>query len=451
MTFRTILVGLLAAFCATFATVGFMVMYFNRPTQAAVETSKHLIVAKVDLELGQEIQENMLSKVEWFSDELPAGAFAETETIVGKFVTIPMVGGETIMARKIAETATNLQCGEGMRAIAIEVKSVSTSVGQNLLPGNRVDIIWQSNNRLPADIDPFALRILQNVKILSVGDVKNGAQGKSITLEVTPKMDENLIYAQSCGTLALSLLNPNDSEGVDPVEAVNLKTLLDEKRQSLEQPPVPPTPAWESPFNELLAQFSQLKTDLEQNPVEPTVPEEKRTAFDKIAKGMRAITIRTPDESSGVAGLLQPGDRVDLHFSLNDKAKVDERSYRQFGTKLAAVCTMIENIEVLAVDTQLYESDDAERKEMSQSVTLVVPEAMQHEIARAERLGSITLSLRGKEDRVDGPPRMLMSVDEFMAQNIPLPKAPVQQDSPMKIRTYRGSSFSEVVLYPLGT
>ncbi len=443
MSFRTIIVGIIAAVCGTFATAGMMILY-KPASEVAAKPTVSLLVAKVDLELGQQISENMVSSIEWFSPTIPPHAVMALDGVVGKYVVNPINAGETILDRKIGDTPSKLQCIDGMRAFAIEVKSVSTSVGQNLVPGNRVDIIWQTSQQLNSEIDPIAIRLLQNVKILDVSEVKSSE--RSITLEVKPKMDEDLLYAQKVGTLALSLRNPNDAEGVEPIESVNLRSMIAEREADLlakkeaEKKPQPPT-EWENLISTFASRMDKIELQMTQ-PVTATKAE-PRTAFEKIEKGMRAITILTPDESFGVAGLLEPGDRVDLHFTLAGKSDVTAEALRLAGKKIAPVTTLIENLEVLAVDSQLYTLEQGDEKKMSRSVTLIILDSMQQEITRAEKLGNLTLTLRGQADRDSGPARTVTTIDEFLAENIP---DSIEQriESTPTIRTYRGQTVNEI-------
>jgi Flp pilus assembly protein CpaB len=82
---------------------------------------------------------------------------------------------------------------------------------------------------------------------------------------------------------------------------------------------------------------------------------------------------------------------------------------------------LLENMEVLAVDTQLLVRDDNEDKKMSRSVTLIGSLEMGRQIAQADELGTITLVLRGKEDSQTNEPRLMCNLDDYlsscMAQN----------------------------------
>lgn len=453
MTFRTLFVGILAAACATFATIGFMMLYLNRPAPDATP-KKSIVVARVDLELGQELEENALTLAEWHADTLPDGAYASAEGLVGKYVTIPMIAGEALNQRKIAEEPTNLQAAPGKRVIAIEAKSAAASVGQNLVPGNRVDVLWFSGGKVDKEDDPYTLRLLQNVKVLGVGATKDGAQNRSISLELDPGMDENVLYAQECGTLALALLNPNDTEGVNPVEVNNLKDILEESRESrkaLERQAIE-NPKWVA---ELTEKNNELKRQVEDLATKTPTREEQlvvdRSGLERLKPGMRGVTIETPTESQGVAGLLEPGDRVDLHFSVKDVFKGKTvLGYDISSDSSGAVCKLMENVEVMAVDTQTEVSEEGMSKKMSNSVTLVVPEEYVSEINLAKQLGELTLVLRGADDMGDGDPKLLSTVQDFVAELAPVvlnAETPAAQT--LRVKTFRGTAAGELPLYRL--
>ena len=58
--------------------------------------------------------------------------------------------------------------------------------------------------------------------------------------------------------------------------------------------------------------------------------------------GMRAFTIHTPSMSSGMAGFAMPGDHVDVLLTMSG----DDKD----GTGGGSTMTLLENIEVMAVD-----------------------------------------------------------------------------------------------------
>jgi pilus assembly protein CpaB len=441
MSLRTIIVGILAAVCGICATVG--VMTINRkPVVSASKASARVLVARTDIDLGEQIDEHLLDEIDWMSEKLPDGALTSQGEAIGKFCVAPIMAGELVSATRLGDSATTLNPSPGMRAYTIEAPSASTNLGRNLMPGNRVDIIWQTNNKLKSEKDPISVRLLQNVKILAVGQVQGETDGrqKSVTLEVKPTMDENLAFAQAYGKLSLSLRNPGDDEGVDPVETNRFKDILEELEGEQQPTPAP----WEKLVQELGARIAGLEADLAA--AEEAPPQPERDTLIRIPEGMQGVTIQTPGPATGLAGLLEPGDRVDLQLTLGiDFNRRVMLANRAGGVGKIPSETLIENIEVLAVDSNIYNMAGEGEKKVPQSVTLIVQKEMVADINRAAELGTLTLTLRGRADAQAGPPRTVMSVEQFVERHIPVVDETVLAEGenarpPVYIRTLRGPS-----------
>lgn len=451
MTFRTLLVGILAACCATFATVGFMVIYLgnaNVSNKGKESPKLQVVVAKTDLELGQKLEANVLRLVDSPLGTIGDGLYQDPSELIGKFVSVPMLAGELLDSRKISDELTTLQAAPGKRVVAIDGKNATVSVGRNLVPGNRVDVIWFSSNQNGNNADePYTLRLLQNVKVLSVGFTEDKTD-KSISLELDPGMDENLIFAQQRGMIALSLKNPNDTEGVDPVEISNLRDILEQNREKrLQDQRI----ATELPaeLSELQKRHAELQQDYDKLVADEATKNDSKYRLKRLKPGMRGVTIETKSEAVGAAGLLEPGDFVDLHLTVNDLQKdFLNVSYGAEKSKSSASCLLLKCVEVLAVDLQTEETEDGMKKEMSKSVTLVVPEAMVEEINLADQMGEIKLTLRGEADSIADSPILVTSVDEFFQTLAPVmvdETASAQQV--LRIRTFRGTAAGDVPLY----
>ena len=111
-----------------------------------------------------------------------------------------------------------------------------------------------------------------------------------------------------------------------------------------------------------------------------------------LGPGMRAVTIPV-DPNSGVAGLVFPGDRVDLVLSSQVTGGEDQ-------PELKVAETFIRNIRVLATD-QRMDSKNAEGKDEVKTYNLVTVEAtpkIAEKIAVAQNIGRISLSLRSIAD-----------------------------------------------------
>jgi pilus assembly protein CpaB len=127
----------------------------------------------------------------------------------------------------------------GNRAISISVDATASVTGL-VLPGNNVDII--GTFRFPEmkgdkSFDTLTLTILQNVKVLATGTDMGGAvfsgmsparrrKGYStVTLSLTPKEVEMIIFASQKGRLTLSLRNKEESRIEKNLQSVNFDYL----------------------------------------------------------------------------------------------------------------------------------------------------------------------------------------------------------------------------------
>ncbi len=125
----------------------------------------------------------------------------------------------------------------GFRAISISVDNIS-SVTNLIQPGDRVDII--GTFRFPEmkgdmSLDTLTLTILQYVKIIATGTNYGLKEGKeksrrngnynTVTLELTPKEAEMIIFASQKGRLTLTLRNQIESAIETDLQSVNFKFL----------------------------------------------------------------------------------------------------------------------------------------------------------------------------------------------------------------------------------
>src|SRR4051794_10518625 len=111
-----------------------------------------------------------------------------------------------------------------------------------------------------------------------------------------------------------------------------------------------------------------------------------------LGPGMRAVTVGV-SATSGVAGFVFPGDRVDLVLTQEVTGGGD-------GPPLRASETIVRNIRVLAVDQRLNSRDES-GNQVAQTVATVTFEAtpkISEKIAVAQTIGQLSLSLRSLAD-----------------------------------------------------
>lgn len=179
-----------------------------------------------------------------------------------------------------------------------------------------------------------------------------------------------------------------------------------------------------------------------------------------IPRGKRAVTIQTPNVSTGVAGFILPGNKVDVLLTLSNPGKDD-------ATGGGGTTTLLQNVEILAVDQRIEAPSEnvVDPKEL-RSVTLLVTPAEAARLDLGQNKGVLSLALRNPEDTITTEIESatlnglrLNRVGPLAAAE--LPSVPVesseqvsQKETPKiswnpPIRTLRGSSSGFVYVQPV--
>jgi pilus assembly protein CpaB len=121
-----------------------------------------------------------------------------------------------------------------------------------------------------------------------------------------------------------------------------------------------------------------------------------------VPDGMRAFTILTPSVASGVGGFILPGNKVDVLLTLE-------------GRRGVITTTLVQNLEILAVDQQLdAPSDNRVDPRQLRSVTLLVTPEQAARLGLAHNKGALHLALRNHSDErlLETPPARLAELDD---------------------------------------
>lgn len=180
-----------------------------------------------------------------------------------------------------------------------------------------------------------------------------------------------------------------------------------------------------------------------------SAPGEKASLSALIEPGMRAVSVRV-DDVRGVAGFIQPGDRVDVVLTrVEHSAKFNrDESYSDI---------LLYNVKVLAIDQQAAERQ--EKAQVVKAVTLEVTAEQGQKLVLASGAGTLSLILReaGGGKTAEAARRVTMSD----LSNAETPKASdrdAQQASTSdasegnaparsRVRILRGSKDEEVEVY----
>ena len=138
-----------------------------------------------------------------------------------------------------------------------------------------------------------------------------------------------------------------------------------------------------------------------------------------LGPGMRAVTVSV-NQSSGVAGFVFPGDRVDLVLTQSVSGGGD-------GPPLKVSETIIRNMRVLATDQRTDSKDEEGKTEVKtfSNVTLETTPKLSEKIAVAQTMGSLSLSLRSIADN-NAELQRAIAAGEVTVPNSKDPKAEKQ-------------------------
>lgn len=165
-----------------------------------------------------------------------------------------------------------------------------------------------------------------------------------------------------------------------------------------------------------------------------------------LIPGLRAVSISvTP--TSGVAGFIFPGDRVDVivtHEVIQNGGQVEGRSRKVSET-------MLRNVRVLALDQKM--NDQLTEAKLAQVVTLEVSSKQAETLALAAEMGTLSLALRSiaRKDlegnvgaiKVDDSEMPQLTWDSDISQVLPSPAN--RTGAVQKIKIIRGSESTEAV------
>ena len=139
-------------------------------------------------------------------------------------------------------------------------------------------------------------------------------------------------------------------------------------------------------------------------------PQDRGFLAAALTPGMRALSVPAVG-TSGVAGFVFPGDRVDLMLT----STVDGAA----GPSLKATETIVRNIRVLATDQRTVPEDAKGSKEIKSfgMVTLEVTPRIAEKIMVAQTIGSLSLSLRPLADNTSELERAIAAGDVSVPAN----------------------------------
>ena len=243
-----ILCGIMA-FVITRRSISEMYAEFNRKSKTVfVLTAKNYLpkgqpLREEDLSITRRLQQGLTGEEIVISKETKDEVYA---TWLGKVLAYDVPEGHLIRKSDFTITVGRQSFSQmipykadktAMRALSIDV-DMTSSVSGLIGPNDNVDIL--STFRFPDDkgnagLDTITMTVLQNVKVLAVGhhylgnrnrpQGRQGSNYRTVTLAVTPKEAELLVFSSRKGELTLTLRNPKDPYTEKNIQDVNFEFL----------------------------------------------------------------------------------------------------------------------------------------------------------------------------------------------------------------------------------
>lgn len=197
-----------------------------RTVEVNIADIVQVLVAGKNIRLGDSVRSKDLKWQEWPKQAAVSGYIIKSRNpkaasnYSGAIARAPFLEGEPIKEQKLIKASEGGVMAailpSGMRAISTPIRE-ETSAGGFILPNDRVDVIVSRKVRTARKEEHVSETVLRNVRVLAIGqniemkDGKKVANGKTATLELSPRQTETLTLAQSMGDISLSLRSLADA------------------------------------------------------------------------------------------------------------------------------------------------------------------------------------------------------------------------------------------------
>lgn len=228
----------------------------------------NVVVAAADLPSGAIIHPENVRMAPVPREFAPRNSFEKLDDVKDRVVTSAILKDEPVAASRLAPPGSGPGLAPmipaGYRAVAVRVNDV-IGVAGFIQPGMRVDVL--ASGRLPGVDDSVTRTILQNVVVLSAGQVLQPEpkgqviNAQVVTLQVRPDEAEILTLTSGEGRIQLVLRNSSDSK-IEPTPGAHLAAIYGSADRSVRnvvnqapvrtvsaapKAPLPPAPAPPTP------------------------------------------------------------------------------------------------------------------------------------------------------------------------------------------------------------
>ena len=339
---KSLILLVLALGCGLVASIGISQVLDNQnKKQAAIETVP-IYVALHNINLGDPVDDGMVSLQEWPKDKVPVGAVTKWEDIEGRrpktiiFQGEPLNDGKFLAKGETHDPIAGIPPGMRLKTVSVDARKSAAGL---LSPGDRVDVqLFVQRNERAGIERPSTKIILQNIRVYAVDQaVQRTSEGteersvaKTVSLVVSPQQASRMTTAENMGEISLIPRNPDDDVIVDDSEQSldDLFARSDANNREKERE------AFDKDEEE--SADDQVQKDLAQHPVVAVVPpfrmkiiypnEVSRVDFD-ASTGEPLDAEGDQNEATDYQGLGTDGKQVD-----GSKPSDDEESFAPKGS-----------------------------------------------------------------------------------------------------------------------
>jgi pilus assembly protein CpaB len=227
-----LLMGALVIAIGTALAARSLIMGASAPKAEAIVAPKgpKVLVAQRALPVGTIITADAFAFQEWPKEMVQDAYFIDGEAdmskLLGTVVRFPITAGQPLTQGALVSPGDRgflaAALGPGMRAVTISV-SARTGVGGFVFPGDHVDLVMtqavggssEGNSLKTAETFLRNLRVLatdQSTESETVDGKTVVRAFRTVTLEVTPRIAEEIAVAETIGSLSLSLRSLADNQ-----------------------------------------------------------------------------------------------------------------------------------------------------------------------------------------------------------------------------------------------
>jgi len=215
----------LAIGCGLVASIGIS-QVLDSKNKAVLETVP-IYVAQQNINLGDPVDDSMVSLQEWPKDKVPLGAMTSWEEIEERrpraiiFAGEPLLDGKFLPKGQSHDPIAGIPAGMRLKTVSVDAEKSAAGL---LSPGDRVDLqLYVEKSERRNISDSFTKIILQNIRVYAVDQaVQRSVDGseartvaKTVSLIVTPQQANRVTTAENLGEISLIPRHPDDDNVVE--------------------------------------------------------------------------------------------------------------------------------------------------------------------------------------------------------------------------------------------